>query len=83
MTEVNSILELLENLDDKYLQADDANKVKLLKSVLSNCTIEGENVHWTYKKPFCYITKTANSKKILPRLCQFRSKMARFIRKNY
>lgn len=68
MSEVNSILELLENLYDKYLQANDANKVKLLKSALSNCTLEGENVHWTYKKPFCYITKTANSKKILPRL---------------
>lgn len=68
MTEVNSILELLENLYDKYLQASDENKVKLLKSVLSNCTLEGGKLSWTLKKPFCYISETTKSKKILPRL---------------
>lgn len=41
-------------------------KVILLKSLLSNCTLNGENISWTYKKPFCYIAETGDFEKIYP-----------------
>lgn len=68
MDEINSILELLENLYHKYLQLSDENKVKILKTLLSNCTLNDGNLSWTYKKPFCYIAKTADFEKILPEM---------------
>lgn len=68
MDEINSILELLENLYHKYLQLSDENKVKILKTLLSNCILDDGKLSWTYKKPFCYIAKTANFDKILPEM---------------
>ncbi len=58
MCEVNSTLELLEDLYSKYLQVSDEMKVKLLKTLLSNCTLKAGKVSYTYKKPFCYIAET-------------------------
>ena len=68
MDEVNSIIELANGLYSKYLSGSDTLKVKILKTVLSNSTLNGGTVVYTYKKPFCYIAEMANSKKILPRL---------------
>lgn len=67
MDEVNSTLELLEDLYSKYLQVSDEMKVKLLKTLLSNCTLKDGKVSYTYKKPFCYIAETDCFEKIYPR----------------
>lgn len=66
MCEVNSTLEFLEDLYSKYLQAYDEMKVKLLKTLLSNCTLKDGKVSYTYKKPFCYIVETDCFEKIYP-----------------
>ncbi len=66
MDEVNSTLELLNNLHSKYLQLSNEDKVILLKSLLSNCTLNDGNISWTYKKPFCYIAETGDFEKIYP-----------------
>ncbi len=66
MDDINSALELLENTYDKYLQVSDELKVNMLKTLLSNCTIKGGKLDWTYKKPFSYIAKTADFKNIYP-----------------
>lgn len=67
MDEVNATLELLEDLYSKYLQVSDEMKVKLLKTLLSNCTLKDGKVSYTYKKPFCYIAETDCFEKIYPR----------------
>ena len=66
MEEINSTLELLENTYDKYLQLSPMNKLILLKSLLSNCTLNDGKLSWTYKKPFCYLTEKACFEKIYP-----------------
>ena len=68
MCEVNSTLKLLEDLYSKYLQVSDEMKVKLLKTLLSNCTLKDGKVSYTYKKPFCYIAETDCFEKISPRV---------------
>ena len=76
MCEVNSNLELLEDLYSKYLQVSDEMKVKLLKTLLSNCTLKDGKVSYTYKKPFCYIAETDCVEKIYPRaICLARSRL--------
>lgn len=66
MNEINSVIELLNNTYSKYLQASDENKVNLLKSLLSNCSLKDGKLSWTYKKPFCYIAEKAVFKNIYP-----------------
>ena len=68
MDEVNSIIELANGLYDKYLRGSDELKVKILKTVLSNSTLNGGKIDYSYKKPFCYIAEMANSEKILPEM---------------
>lgn len=67
MEDVNATLELLNDLHSKYLQASDETKVEILKTLLSNCTLNRENISWAYKKPFSYIAETADFEKIYPR----------------
>ena len=66
MDDINSALELLENTYDKYLHLSDENKVKLLKELLSNCTLKDGKLSWAYKKPFSYIAETADFENIYP-----------------
>lgn len=66
MDDINLTLELLNNLYDKYLQAPDEAKVIILKKLLSNITLKDGKASWTYKKPFCYLAKKADSEKIYP-----------------
>lgn len=73
MDDVNSILELLNDMYSKYLQVSDENKVNLLKTLLSNCTLKDGKLSWTYKKPFCYIAEKAVSKNIYHRVVEFRT----------
>ena len=73
MDDVNSTLELLDNLYDKYLQVSDEIKVDLLKTLLSNCILKGGKLSWTYKKPFSYIAETTDFKKIYHRIYEFRT----------
>ncbi len=66
MDDVNSTLELLNDTYSLYLRVSDEDKVNLLKSLLSNCTLKGGKLSWTYKKPFCYIAEKAVFENIYP-----------------
>ncbi|HEX9746643.1 MAG TPA: recombinase family protein [bacterium] len=46
------IIELAKNAYSSYLQADWSQKRNLLKILLSNSTLSGCKVHYSYKKPF-------------------------------
>ena len=50
MKDVNLTLGLLNDIHSKYLQASDETKVEILKTLLSKCTLNGENISWVYKK---------------------------------
>ncbi len=46
------ILELAQNAHSVYLTANDAERARLLKTVLSNCSTDGVSLWPTYRKPF-------------------------------
>lgn len=46
------ILELVNNTHDLYLEESPEEKRKMLKMLLSNCTLKDGKISYTYKKPF-------------------------------
>jgi hypothetical protein len=55
------ILELANKAYFLYLKQPPAEKAKLLKMVLSNCTVDATTVYPTYKKPFHLIFERAKN----------------------
>jgi site-specific DNA recombinase len=55
------ILELANKAYSLYLKQSPAEKAKLLKMVLSNCTVDATSIHPTYKKPFDLIFARAKN----------------------
>ena len=72
INEGKKILELAKDLHNSYLSQDMYEKKRMLKLIFSNLTLDGENLHYTYKEPFCYFAKMAHSNKKLPEKCQTR-----------
>lgn len=56
------ILELANKASFLYVSQTDAEKAKLLKMVVSNCTIDAVSVYPTYRKPFQMILERAKTK---------------------
>ena len=46
------LLELLENLYPRYLGQSIEQKVETLKIIFQNFYLDGQNIDYTYKKPF-------------------------------
>ena len=61
-------LKICLEVNDLYKYGDNSEKKQLLNYVLQNLTIEGENIHYEYKKPFDIFAKGLNRNKKLPRL---------------
>jgi site-specific DNA recombinase len=57
------ILELANKAHFLYLRQNSAEKAKLLRIVLSNCTINAANVYPTYRKPFDLIFQAAQTER--------------------
>ena len=51
------IFELMKSLITLYDSADDMKRGALLKSVVLNCALNGENVEPVMKKPFCFVAE--------------------------
>ena len=62
------ILELLKNAYSLYSKQNNNDKRKMLKYVLSNCTINNKKVSYDYNLPFSYFINFASCNKKLPRL---------------
>lgn len=56
------ILELANKASFPYVSQTDAEKAKLLKMVVSNCTIDAVSVYPAYRKPFQMILERAKTK---------------------
>ena len=56
------ILELANKAYFRYLTQNSAEKAKLLRIVLSNCSIDAVNVYPTYRKPFDLIFNRVKTK---------------------
>lgn len=57
MEEMSGTLELLESLVELYLEEDDEQKKKIVKSVLSNLTLKDGKLSYDYVKPFDLFAK--------------------------
>ena len=55
------IIELAKTLYPSYIEKDSTQKRLMLQILLSNCSLNGSKVHYSYKKPFNYIVKGSNS----------------------
>ena len=76
-------LKICSEITELYKFGTVEEKQKMINYALQNFLVEGETLHYEYKTSFNLFALGLNCNKKLPRLCQFRSKMARFIRKNY
>ena len=68
INEGQKIIEQAKSLYSLYLKQNKEEKQKMLKNIFQNLWLEGQNLHYTLKKPFCYFTEMADFKKKLPRL---------------
>ncbi len=66
--EATEVLELSQRAYTLYLKQNATEKRQLLKTVLSNCTLDGVTLNPTYKKPFNYIAEGVILHGKLPRL---------------
>ena len=57
-------IELSYQAEELYLRANQSQKRKLLKSLLSNCKLEGSTLYPTYNKPFDTLVKGLSSNNI-------------------
>lgn len=60
MNEGIKILELAKNLYPQYLRQNDFEKVKMIKIVSSNFSLNARKAHYAYKKPFDILAKGLN-----------------------
>ena len=60
-------LSIIENVKDLYFKQDNFEKVKLLKILLSNCTIKNETIDYIYNKPFDILANGLSCTKTLGR----------------
>ncbi len=68
INEGQKIIEQAKCLYSLYLKQSKEEKQKMLKNIFQNLWLEGQNLHYTLKKPFCYFTEMADFNKKLPRL---------------
>ncbi len=68
INEGQKIIEQAKCLYSLYLKQTKEEKQKMLKNIFQNLWLEGQNLHYTLKKPFCYFTEMADFNKKLPRL---------------
>lgn len=61
-----NILELANNAVDQFKAMDSESKQELLASIFSNCTLTGENLSYTMKKPFSILCQMASKREMLP-----------------
>ena len=61
-------LKICNEIDDLYDYADKNEKKELINYLLQNLTLNGENISYTYKKPFDIFAKGLSCNKKLPRL---------------
>jgi hypothetical protein len=61
MLDAVRILELANKAYSLYVKQPPAEKAKLLKAVLSNCTLDAVSIHPTYRKPFDLIFMRAKN----------------------
>jgi len=70
---VQKILELCNQLSSLYIDADDDQKVELLRVLGSNFVLDGTTICGTYRKPFNYLADLAGRTIWLPRLDSLRT----------
>lgn len=58
-----ALIELAKNAHGLYSRQSPHEKRRLLDIVLSNCTLEGETLHYTYKKPFDFFVPDSENEK--------------------
>lgn len=68
INEGQKIIEQAKCLHSVYLKQNKEEKQKMLKTIFQNLWLDGQNLHYTLKKPFCYFTEMADFNKKLPRL---------------
>ena len=61
-------LKICNEIADLYNYADKNEKKELINYLLQNLTLNGENISYTYKKPFDIFAKGLSCNKKLPRL---------------
>ena len=52
-----NFLELLENLYLQYIQLDKPEKKEMLQIIFQNFSIDGQNIHYDYNRPFDIFAK--------------------------
>ena len=60
------ILDLARRAHDLWEKQPQEGKRKLLETLLSNCTFDGENLDATYRKPFCWLAEGSQCSDWLP-----------------
>jgi len=67
------ILELANKAYFLYLKQNHQERAKLLRTVLSNCSLKGGNLYPVYKKPFDMIAKGIDFENWRPFIDEFRT----------
>lgn len=67
------LLELAQQAYAAYVTAKPEEKRKILGLLLSNCSLKDRTPTPTYRKPFCHLADSAQSKEWLPLLDAFRN----------
>ena len=68
-----NILNMLCDIEKCYLVSDTEGKRRILNTILQNSTLKGENIGYTYKKPFNIFAKGLNRLVNLELLDDFRT----------
>ncbi|MGA2654152.1 MAG: hypothetical protein ABSF28_26825, partial [Terracidiphilus sp.] len=58
--ELQKFVELAGSANSLYQAASIAKKRRLLRTVMSNCTIQRKNIGFTWRPPFCEVAKREN-----------------------
>ena len=72
----NQLLEFCKDCHSAFLKGNAEQKRKIVKMVCSNFSYDGSNIVIEPNPIFKAVIKNSLSNKKLPRLCQFRSKLA-------
>lgn len=66
-------IELVKSLEKQYFLASAEEKRQLLNAVISNCFLKGENIEFSYKKPFDLFAQMGQNAKTLPIINEYRT----------
>ena len=71
--DVGATLELLRRALDLYIRQSDAERARLLRVLVWNCQVRGEDVSPIYRKPFDLVAQRVSSAIWYPLLDDFRT----------